>query len=313
MSKKIAIAGAGAMGSRIGTYLKQSGQDVTLLDYWKDHVHRINEKGIEVQTENETYVVEMSATFPEEVKETYDIIVLLTKSMQSEQMMQTLKDHGAINKDTAILCMMNGLGHDERLSQFVPKSQIFLAVTMWTAGLRGPGQLLLEGEGSIDFQRADGKKDQRTQEIADILNHAHLNATISDDVFKTIWSKATLNSVLNPLCTILDKTIGELGAYDHSRVMIRPIIEEIVNVAQAKNIDIYVDDLVAKIEAAYPDHSQGLHYPSMHQDYNRGRLTEIDYLNGQIVEYGKSLGIATPNNELITHIIHQLEMKLNKH
>lgn len=68
MSKKIAIAGAGAMGSRIGTYLKQSGQDVTLLDYWKDHVHRINEKGIEVQTENETYVVEMSATFPEEVK-----------------------------------------------------------------------------------------------------------------------------------------------------------------------------------------------------------------------------------------------------
>lgn len=71
--------------------------------------------------------------------------------------------------------------------------------------------------------------------------------------------------------------------------------------------------LGCKIEAAYPDHSQGLHYPSMHQDYNRGRLTEIDYLNGQIVEYGKSLGIATPNNELITHIIHQLEMKLNKH
>ena len=96
-----------------------------------------------------------------------------------------------------------------RPSQFVPKSQIFLAVTMWTAGLRGPGQLLLEGEGSIDFQRVDGKKDQRTQEIADILNQAHLNATISNDVFKAIWSKATLNSVLNPLCTILDKTIGE--------------------------------------------------------------------------------------------------------
>lgn len=100
----------------------------------------------------------MHATFPEEVNQTYDIIVLLTKSMQSEQMMQILKEQGAISEDTAILCMMNGLGHDERLSQFVPKSQIFLAVTMWTAGLRGPGQLLLEGEGSIDFQRADGKK-----------------------------------------------------------------------------------------------------------------------------------------------------------
>ena len=90
MANKIAIAGAGAMGSRIGTYLKQSGQDVTLIDYWKDHVHRINEKGIEVQTEHDTYTVEMHATF-EEVNQTYDIIVLLTKSMQSEQMMQTLK------------------------------------------------------------------------------------------------------------------------------------------------------------------------------------------------------------------------------
>ncbi|MGX0351391.1 ketopantoate reductase [Staphylococcus hominis] len=49
----------------------------------------------------------------------------------------------------------------------------------------------------------------------------------------------------------------------------------------------------------------------MHQDYNHGRLTEIDYLNGQIVDYGKSLGIATPNNKLITHLIHQLEMKLD--
>ena len=65
MSRKL-IAGAGAMGSV--SVQKQSGQDVTLLDYWKDHVHRINEKGIEVQTENETCIVEMSATFPKKSK-----------------------------------------------------------------------------------------------------------------------------------------------------------------------------------------------------------------------------------------------------
>lgn len=102
-----------------------------------------------------------------------------------------------------------------------------------------------------------------------------------------------------------------MGAYDHSRAMIRPIIEKIVDVANAKNVGININDLISKIEAAYPDHAQGLHYPSMHQDDNHGRLTEIDYLNDQIVEYGKSLGIATPNNELIIPIIHQLEMKLN--
>lgn len=213
MSNKIAIAGAGAMGGRIGTYLKQSGQDVTLLDYWEAHVNVINNNGMEVQTEHDTYTVEVPAMFPEEVKEAFDIIVLLTKSMQSEQMMQVLKDKGAIKDSTAIISMMNGLGYDERLAHFVPKSQIFLAVTMWTAGLRGSGQLLLEGEGSIDFQRADGVNDTHTEEIANILNKAHLNVTVSDNVFKAIWSKATLNSVLNPLCTILNQTIGEFGEY----------------------------------------------------------------------------------------------------
>ena len=73
-------------------------------------------------------------------------------------MLQHLQEANTIHKDTAILSMMNGLGHEERLSKLVPLSQIYLAVTMWTAGLRGPGQLLLEGEGAIDLQRADGEK-----------------------------------------------------------------------------------------------------------------------------------------------------------
>ena len=92
--------------------------------------------------------------------------------------------------------------------------------------------------------------------------------------------------------------------------MIRPIIEEIVDVANAKNVGININDLISKIEAAYPDHTQGLHYPSIHQDYNHGRLTEIDYLNGQIAAYGKTFNIPTPINAMLTHLVHQLESKL---
>ena len=142
-----------------------------------------------------------------------------------------------------------------------------------------------------------------------MLNTSGLNAQISSDVFKSIWSKATLNSVLNPLCTILDKTIYEFGCYEDAQDMITPIVDEIISVGQAKHIDLNRQTLLDKIEASYPKEAQGLHYPSMHQDYNNGRLTEIDYLNGQIVEYGKVFNIPTPTNALITHLIHQLEMK----
>lgn len=180
---------------------------------------------------------------------------------------------------------------------------------MWTAGLKGPGQLLLEGTGTIELQRSDGHEDQRTIEINNVFNEAKLNSKISDDVFQSIWSKATLNSVLNPLCTILDKTINQFSQYPNTRQMIEPVIEEIVAVAKARGLELDFETLVNKIEAAYPIEAQGLHYPSMHQDLYKGRLTEIDYLNGQIVKYGKKVGIPTPNNEMLMHMIHQLELK----
>ena len=92
--------------------------------------------------------------------------------------------------------------------------------------------------------------------------------------------------------------------------MVMPIIEEIVAVAKAKSIHLDSHALLKKVEAAYPKEAQGLHYPSMHQDYTNGRLTEIDYLNGQIAAYGKTFNIPTPINAMLTHLVHQLESKL---
>ncbi|MCD8879101.1 ketopantoate reductase family protein [Staphylococcus kloosii] len=309
----IAIAGAGAMGGRIGTQIKEAGYNVTLIDYWDEHINKINDAGLEIKTETSTYNVNITAKKPSEVNEQYDLIIILTKAMDSSAMINALYDRNAIKESTAILTMMNGLGHDERFAEVVPKSQIFLAVTMWTAGLRGPGQLLLEGSGTIELQRADGEADNRTEEINNIFNEAGLNSVISDNVFISIWSKATLNSVLNPLCTILDKRIGELGAYDQARAMIQPLIEEIVSVANARNVAINTADMIHKIEAAYPESTQGLHYPSMHQDLHKGRLTEIDFLNGQIAKYGKDLNIPTPLNEMLTHQVHELELDYVTH
>ncbi|MCD8908179.1 2-dehydropantoate 2-reductase [Staphylococcus arlettae] len=307
---KIGIAGAGAMGGRIGVSIKEAGYDVTLIDYWEAHVNRINTYGMDIKIETENYTVDIPAILAQDVATEFDLIIILTKAMQSEAMLKHLLAAGCIHEDTAIMSMMNGLGHEERLSQIVPLSQIYLAVTMWTAGLRGPGQLLLEGEGTIHLQRADGEMDSHTNTILQILNKAGLNAHISDNVFEAVWSKATLNSVLNPLCTILNKTINEVGSYPHSAAMVKPIIDEIVAVAQAKGIELNSDELLQKVEAAYPKEAQGLHYPSMHQDYANGRLTEVDYLNGQIAAYGQEVNIPTPRNTMLTQMIHQLETKL---
>ncbi|MEN1895651.1 2-dehydropantoate 2-reductase [Staphylococcus nepalensis] len=305
---KIAIAGAGAMGGRIGSQIKEANYDVTLIDNWSEHIDSINKQGLKIQRENNTYYLPMKAVYPSQSNTQYDLIIILTKAMQSREMIKSLYDANAIKDTTAIVSLMNGIGHDEMLSEFFPKEQIFLAVTMWTANLLGPGQLLLEGEGAIELQRADGESDFKTEEINKVFNKANLNSTISDNVFKSIWTKATVNSVLNPLCSILNKKIGELAEYNQTRNMIMPIIKEIVEVGKAKQISLSFDRLLQKVESTFPESEQGLHYPSMHQDLYNGRLTEIDYLNGKISNYGDELNIETPNNKLLTHLIHQLEM-----
>ncbi|GEP78887.1 ketopantoate reductase family protein [Staphylococcus carnosus] len=306
---KVAVAGAGAMGGRVGTQIQQAGYDVTFIDYWEEHVEAVKEKGFEIQTENETYNVSATMIYPSDVTGPFDLVIILTKAMRSEEMLRDLKQYGAINENTSVLTLMNGLGHDERFVKIIPEEQVYLAVTVWTAGLRGPGQLLLEGTGAIEFQRVDGKVTERTYEIQKVFEEAGLNATISDNVMVSVWNKAALNSVINPLCTILDKTIAEFAEYDQAHEMIVPIIEEIVDVGTARGVDLNFDTIVNKIESTYPVEAQGLHHASMHQDLYSGRLTEVDYLNGQIEAYGKELKIPTPNNTLLKHLVHQLELK----
>ncbi len=86
---KIAIAGAGAMGGRIGSQIKKAGYDVTLIDTWEEHVNQINEHGLEIETETDTYTIQIPALLPQNVNEAYDLVIILTKSMKSEEMLQT--------------------------------------------------------------------------------------------------------------------------------------------------------------------------------------------------------------------------------
>src|SRR5699024_4180325 len=111
---------------------------------------------------------------------------------------------------------------------------------------------------------------------------------------------------------ILNKTIYEFGNHPDSAEMVMPIIEEIVAAAKAKGIHLDSHALLKKVEAAYPKEAQGLHYPSMHQDYTNGRLTEIDYLNGPLDAYGTTCNTPTPTHAMPTHLVHQLESKLQE-
>lgn len=302
---KIAIAGAGAMGSRFGVKLHQAGNAVTLIDSWADHVQAIQKNGLLVTQDDHDTVTHLPALLPQDVHDTFDLVILFTKAMQMDTMLQQLKPH--LTNHPAVLVLANGIGNVETIERYIPKNRIVAGTTVWSSSLTGPGHITVTGTGSISLQAIVPGEFPDLPTILTTLNAAGLQASLATDVLAAIWKKAGLNSVLNTYCTLLDCNIGEFGHLPNWRTLSAGVLDEFQAVATAANVHFDASADTALIAAQFDPRKNGGHYPSMHQDMANRRPTEIDFLNGYVARLGQKLGVAAPTNALLTQLIHSQE------
>ena len=309
---KIIIAGAGAMGSRFGLMLHQAKNDVILIDGWQEHIDLIKQNGLKANFNGEEILENISIYHQNDVSSvdfSADLVILFTKAMQLDGMMQSINN--MVGENTKVLCLLNGIGHEDVIKKYVPLSNIILGNTMWTAGLEGPGKAKLFGNGSIDLQNlgTDGK--EAAEEVIEVLNAANLNAKYSDNILSSIYKKACVNGTMNGLCTILDSNMAGFGETDVADDIVEAIVSEFAAVAERENATLNVPEVLAQIKTCYNRETIGLHHPSMYQDLIiNNRLTEIDYINGAIVRKGKEYGIETPYCSFLTQLVHAKEQIL---
>jgi len=303
---KIAMAGAGAMGSRFGYMLSEAGKDVILIDQWAKNVQAIREHGLQVNHDGAVSTIQIPIYFPDELVACgieADLIILFVKSLQLDEMLRAIQP--IIKPRTNVLCLLNGIGHEEIMARYVAKENAFLGNTMWTAGLEGPGQVKLLGSGSVALQNlGEGSKNTALQ-IAALLSEAGLNANYSDHVMFEIYKKACANGSTNALCTLLDANLSTFGNTSCAEDIVRAFINEYADVAEAEGVVLDREAITAFVKSAFDPKGIGRHYPSMYQDLilNK-RLTEVDCINGIIVEKGKRYGIEAPYCAFITQLIH---------
>ena len=299
------IAGAGAMGCRFGYQLSKTKHKVVLLDNWEAHIDAIQKEGLRVTGDIEDRV-QLPIMRPTEAREVADLIILLTKADQLPKMLRDIR--GIIGPETKVLSLLNGLGHATTMRRYIPEESIMVGVTIWLSGLKGPGHVHLEGPGSISLQNMVGDG-QSAQAIVELFNEAGLNASYDDNVIEAIWRKACVNGVMNPTCTIMDCTIGELFGTEAGLNLVQGIFKEFIQVARAEMGDLDEEEIWKYIMDT--SKKAASHYPSIHQDLvQNGRKTEIDYLNGAVVFKGKRVGIATPYCQMMTDMIHAKEAML---
>ncbi|WP_262315967.1 2-dehydropantoate 2-reductase [Lacticaseibacillus parakribbianus] len=305
---KITILGAGGMGSRFALMLHQAGNDVTLVDGWQANIDAIRKDGLQADFNGQATVAHLPIYSPAEIDQlgqTAELIIAFTKSNQLRAMFEAVRP--IIGPDTYVLCLLNGIGHEDILQDFVTADHLILGITMWTAGMTGPGHVTLLGEGEVELQNFAPAGEAFTQDVVAAFQAAGLNPTYSQNVKYAIWRKACVNGTLNSLCSLLDCNIGELGATAEAETLLKTIIGEFAKVAAHEGIALDEAEVYTHIAQTFTA-AIAAHYPSMYQDLIvNHRLTEIDFINGAVWQKGQRYGIATPYCALLTQLIHAKE------
>ncbi|MGB9714077.1 MAG: ketopantoate reductase family protein [Candidatus Bathyarchaeales archaeon] len=291
---KIIVLGAGAIGSVFGALLSKKN-DVTLIGR-KDHIDAVNSNGLSVSGDvNEVFNLKAET----EIREIPQgaLIVLTTKAHETADAVKDIR--GLLKKDTIILIMQNGLGNEEVVKKMVDgKAKVLRGVTMMAAEFLEPGKVRFWNSETVI------EHGEVAESIAKVFNECGLKTRLSEDIAREIWCKLITNCVINPLTAIFSVKNYEIAS-ETLKTIRHGIVKECVQVAKAEGINL-PNNLEEEIDKKIVKYTN---FSSMCQDILKGEKTEIDFLNGKIVELGKKHGIPTPVNETIVGFIKFMEEK----
>ena len=321
----ILVMGAGAIGCFVGGSLAASGQQVTLVGR-RPLMDKITKDGLTLRWPDQSpqTVFPKTATSVPGASE-YDFILLTVKAPDTPQAIKDLTglvDLSGLARKTCVVSLQNGIGNEEQLAAaFGPERVIAGTITI---PIQAPEP------GVIEVSKAKGglglaalHPDQPVQRLAHALNQASLTTLIYDDYKAMKWSKLLLNIVTNASCAILNLSPAEIIAQPGLFDLEIKALQEGVAVMKTQGIRAvklpgYPVDWLARILAARwlplavtrallrPSMAsgRGSKMPSLHIDLAAGRSTsEINVLNGAIVQAGQKFGVATPVNQTLTDIL----------
>jgi 2-dehydropantoate 2-reductase len=294
---KVAVMGAGAVGSYYGGMLARAGHDVALIGR-SQHVEAVEGQGLRLETQTFDERIHLAASTEGSAVQRAQLVLFCVKATDTESGAAVIKPH--LRPDAVVLTLQNGVENAGRLRALLPQ-EVVAAVVYIGVEMAGPGHVRHHGRGELVIEPSKG-----SDEVARALIAAGVPTDISDNVRGALWAKLILNCAYNALSAITQLPYGRLVKGEGVTIVMRDIVAECVAVAKADGVTLPgdIDAAVRKIAETMPGQ-----FASTAQDLARGKRSEIDHLNGLIVRRGEALGVATPANRLLHAIVKLIESK----
>lgn len=301
--RHVMIVGAGSVGGFFGAHLAKVNPNVSFLLRPRT-LAAVKARGLTIRSARGTFTIHPPAANDPRELPVPDLIVLSVKAYDLDEVMAQLEP--VITEKTVLLTLQNGVDTEDRLIARLKRDCVVGGVAFIYSKIAEPGVIEHYKKGAVAIGELMGHESERLLQIRDLFTAAGIPCQLSKDVRRSKWEKMCWNCVFNPLTVLINDRVAK--ALDHPELLrvIHQIVQEVMAVSASVKVPLAPD--MADRVVTWTQELRDIH-TSMYDDWKAGRPTEIDYLNGYVVQQGRALGIPTPVNEALTAMIKVMTTK----
>lgn len=299
---KVCVVGCGAIGSLFAAHLARvEGVEVYAFDVWKDHVEAINQRGLRISGAANFTGKVRATTNPREIP-LCEYGIVATKSLHTKSAIQQTAH--LFGENSAVCSVQNGVGNEEILAQHV--KYVIRGTTFPAGHVIEPGHVGydISGDTWIGPFEPTHTPMRMVEELAAAITQGGMNTLALPDARGAQWTKLIFNASTNPVGALTGLHHAAATFFKPTGELFNILIDEGIAVARAHGIELHGDPKQMVQNAAK---APGKHKASMLQDILAGRQTEVDFMNGAIVQWGEKVGVPTPLNKALWALVKGLE------
>ena len=302
---KIALLGAGAMGSLFGAFLAKNNE-VFLIDHNKEKIETINKEGIEIRSKDgKTSLYEIPSYMCDEKMPRPDIIFVFVKAIKNLEALEGISH--IITDKTILVSLQNGYGNDKDLLKFQDKNHVVIGSTTHGATQTSYGKIFHAGSGMTYLGQNDFNRES-VEMVAGVLKNADLDLEISYDIDRLVIEKLFINIGINAITALIDKENASIYKNEYAKEMAKNLVYEACEIFNLEGYDFDKEKIFEKVLET--SEKTGSNTSSMRADLLKKNQSEIDKINKVIVEKARAKNMKSPYNEAISLLIKAKEGEL---